>query len=79
MKESRTLRIEPVPASVLVCVAWNGGGELPQALKGSFTSAAIAQMAINAYLSKVEREPIVAEVVEEPRRGPGRPRKAESL
>lgn len=34
MSEQRSLRIEQVPASTLVRIAWNGGGELPEELKG---------------------------------------------
>lgn len=76
---NKTLRIEPVPASTMVRIAWNGGGQLPPELEGSWTNTKMAQQAITAWATKNERGEMKAEVVEReqdlPRR-PGRPPKA---
>lgn len=54
---SKALRIEPVPASTLVRIAWTGGGEVPDELKGAYTSRANAQLAIAAWkASNPDRE-----------------------
>jgi hypothetical protein len=53
----RSLRIEKVPASTLVRIAWNGGGEVPQSLQGSFTSHAAARQAIEVWkINEAKRE-----------------------
>lgn len=52
----RQLRIEKVPASTLVRVAWEGGGELPKVLKSEYTSPTAAQNAINAWMASENRE-----------------------
>lgn len=46
---SKSLRIEPVPASTLVRIAWTGGGEVPDELKGAYTSRTHADLAIKAW------------------------------
>lgn len=76
----RSLRIENAPGTALLQVAWNGGGELPAALAGLFTSAPEAQRVIDAWAAE-NREVVVidntretAEETEQ-KRGPGRPRK----
>lgn len=54
---TRSLRIERVPATALVCVKWNGGGEVPPELSGSWTSHNAAKLAIAAWLARnPERE-----------------------
>ena len=55
MSEQRSLRIEQVPASTLVRIAWNGGGELPEELKGHFTTPAEAKKAILNWEAKAKR------------------------
>lgn len=55
MSERRTLRVESVPASTLVKLAWNGGGELPEALKGFYTSHKEATKAIDAWVAQNDR------------------------
>lgn len=48
---AKQLRVEKVEASTLVRIAWTGGGEVPDALKGSYTSRAEAELAISRWLS----------------------------
>jgi hypothetical protein len=64
--DKRTLRIEPVPATALVRVAWNGGGELPQALKGYYTSVKDAQRAIDVWSTNQSRPEVIV-VPKDPR------------
>lgn len=76
----RSLRIENAPGTALLQIAWNGGGELPAALQGMFTSTAEAQRIIDAWSAgrrEVEVEDRTKETSEETaeKRGPGRPRK----
>lgn len=47
----RNLKVVPVPSSTLVRVVWEGGGEVPDALKGQYTSSYAANMAILAWYS----------------------------
>lgn len=73
---SKTLRIEPVPNSTMVRFAWNGGGELPEALSGSYTNRKVAEQAMREWLAtqkdrEVELDPPKQD--DQPRRGPGRP------
>lgn len=56
MTNARSLRIEKVPATTLVRIAWNGGGEVPDELKGHYTSPLAAKQAIAVWTSKAERE-----------------------
>lgn len=78
---TRTLRIEPVPASTLCRIVWNGGGEVPAVLSGHFTSPAAAKMHIDSWLaSQPDRDIGETVVVQresqgEQKRGPGRPPK----
>lgn len=54
---AKALRIESVPASTLVRIAWTGGGEVPDELKGSYTSRTNAKLAIAAWqASNPDRE-----------------------
>lgn len=46
---TRSLRIERVPATTLVCIKWNGGGEVPALLSGNYTSHAAAKQAIVSW------------------------------
>lgn len=48
---AKQLRIEKIEASTLVRVAWTGGGEVPDALKGGFTSRTEAEAAIARWLA----------------------------
>lgn len=61
MTEKRSLRIEKVPASTLVCIKWNGGGEVPAALSGHYTSYLQAKLAIDAWLADNDKEVVVVE------------------
>lgn len=56
MTDKRTLRIEKVPASTLLRIVWNGGGEVPAALSGSYTSHLSAETAIKAWMAANDRE-----------------------
>ena len=56
----KNFRIEPAPASALVQIAWEGGGELPDDLKGSFMTPADAKRAIEVWKAKnPDRDPEV--------------------
>lgn len=75
---SKKLRIEAVPNSTLVRIAYEGGGEVPDGLKGHFTTETIARQFIAAWqAANPEREVELADKQEEPRRGPGRPPKVQ--
>lgn len=52
MTNSKSLRIEKVPASTLLCIKWNGGGEVPAVLSGTYTSYYAANQAIKAWLAE---------------------------
>jgi hypothetical protein len=52
---TRTLRIEKVPATTLYCIRWNGGGEVPAMLAGSYTNQAAAKQAIEVWKSQSGR------------------------
>lgn len=58
---TRSLRIEKVPATTLVCVKWNGGGEVPAPLSGTYTSHAAARQAIDIWKSMNSREEVEEE------------------
>lgn len=51
----RELIIVATPASTLLHVEWDGGGEVPDMLKGQFTSPMEAQNAIARYLDSKDR------------------------
>lgn len=63
MTEKRSLKIEKVPATTLVCIKWNGGGEVPAMLTGNYTSPAAAKQAIRVWESLNEREVEVEEPI----------------
>ncbi len=63
MSEKRTLRIEKVPATSLLCIRWNGGGEVPAMLSGNYTSHAAAKQAIKVWQSLAERDVVVDEPI----------------
>lgn len=69
---SKALVVVPVPASALVEIKYEGGGEVPDQLKGYFTSVMTAQARIREWLA---RNPHRDPDVEQPPRGPGRPRR----
>lgn len=46
---TKSLRIEPVPESSLVRIAWEGGGSVPTELEGMWTNATVAQERITAW------------------------------
>lgn len=71
--EKRTLRIEPVPATALVRIAWNGGGEVPAAISGYYTSTKDAQRAIDIWSTNQGRPEVV--VVEKDSRDDKDPKK----
>lgn len=57
----RSLRIEKVPATTLVRIAWNGGGEVPNALSGTYTSHASAKLAIAVWKAAAGRDEVEEE------------------
>jgi hypothetical protein len=74
MTEKRSLRVEKVPASTMLKIAWNGGGEVPPGLQGHFTSHFEAKAAIANWLAangkEVEvTEPKLDEQAEKTKRG----------
>lgn len=58
---TRSLRIEKVPATTLVRVVWNGGGEVPGVLSGTYTSHAAAKLAIDVWKAASGREEVEEE------------------
>lgn len=58
---TRSLRIEKVPATTLVCIKWNGGGEVPAVLSGTYTSHAAAKLAIDVWKAQNGREEVEEE------------------
>lgn len=71
---SKNLVIEKVPQSTLCRIKWEGGGELPEQLKGEFTNSAVAKVFIASWLSQnPDREVEVLVPDQEQKRGPGRP------
>lgn len=52
----KNIRIEQVPSSALVRCAYEGGGELPAELQGTFTSPRDAKLAIDVYMAKQNRD-----------------------
>jgi hypothetical protein len=56
--DKKTLRLESVPQTACVRFAWNGGGELPPALTGIYTSPATAKQALVAHNAGL-KEPVV--------------------
>ncbi len=75
MPTSRSLRIEKVPATTLLRIVWNGGGEVPAPLTGTYTSHTMARQAIEVWKSVngreevVEESPSTDEAVNKPKRG----------
>lgn len=61
MTDKRSLRIEKVPASTLVCIKWNGGGEVPKQLSGNYTSHLLAKRAIEVWKQENGREDVEEE------------------
>lgn len=53
---SKRFVIEPVLATSLVRVRFEGGGEVPASLSGSYTTPAAAQQAIDVYLADKGRQ-----------------------
>lgn len=51
----KAFRIEPVPQSAMVRIVWEGGGEVPAELSGSYTSPLAAKQHISAW-SAANRE-----------------------
>lgn len=52
----RQILIQPVPATTLYKLAYEGGGEIPDELKGHFTSQAEANRALKVFRSKAKSE-----------------------
>ena len=48
---SKQLRIEKIDASTLVRIAYTGGGEVPDSLKGAYTNRVEAELAIKRWLA----------------------------
>lgn len=48
---SKQLRIEKIEATTLVRIAFTGGGEVPDSLKGAYTNRTEAEVAIKRWLS----------------------------
>ena len=76
---TRSLRIEKVPSTTLVCIKWNGGGEVPATLSGTYTSVALAQKAIDIWKAtndrdvEIESPPVDEEAARMEARKRGRP------
>lgn len=48
---SKSLVIEPIPGTTMVQIKFEGGGELPEALKGAWTNRSLAHKAIDVWRS----------------------------
>ena len=55
---SKELKVRPVKQlGTMLEIYYEGGGEVPAALSGMYTSSSVAQQAINAYLSQRKEKP----------------------
>lgn len=81
MINRRSLLIVPVPNSAMLAIRWDGGGEVPGALSGQYTSRKAAIDAISVWLSSQEdRDVDIDKPREEPLpRRAGRPRNPQPL
>lgn len=61
----KALRIEPIPQSAMVRIVWEGGGEVPASLSGSYTSPLVAKQAIATWEAVHRDEPVVVVVKRE--------------
>lgn len=61
----KSLKIEPYPNSGLVKVAYEGGGEVPDQLKGAFTSPAAAKAAIEVWKANENKAEVEVKVTRE--------------
>ena len=68
---SKQLRIEKVEASTLVKIAYTGGGEVPDALKGSYTSRTEAELAIKRWQTANPGKEVVVQPPEREDTGKG--------
>lgn len=57
----RSLRIEKVPSTTLYCIKWNGGGEIPKELSGTYTSMHLAREAMDIWKKQNDRVEVVEE------------------
>lgn len=72
---NKILRIEPIEATTMVRIAYTGGGEVPDALKGAFTNATIAKQFIDSWLAaNPERAQEQVEVVKRDERPANKPK-----
>lgn len=75
---SKSFRIEPVEATTMVRIAYVGGGEVPDALKGLFTNITIAKQHLASWqAANPEREVKEVEVVQ--RGDDSRPKKPANM
>jgi hypothetical protein len=62
----KNFRIDPVPSSSLVSIAFEGGGEVPDVLKGHYTTPAAAKIAIEVWkAAHPERDEVEVTVARE--------------
>ena len=68
---SNQLRIEKIEASTLVKIAYTGGGEVPDALKGAYTNRTEAELAISRWLAANPDKEVVVQPPEREDTGKG--------
>lgn len=68
-KIRRTIRIERTPVGAGFRFAWNGGGEVPDRLKGDFTSEKIAKEHFTAWNAEQD-EPVELSTIHNPEPSP---------
>lgn len=60
MANRKALRIEKAPGTACVRFAWNGGGEVPHALQGLYTTHLAAKSAFQAWNAEQEEAVVLA-------------------
>lgn len=55
MADTKALQVMPNKAGPHYVVGWKGGGEVPLALSGVYTTEGEAQVAIHTYVSSKEK------------------------
>lgn len=68
---SKQLRIEKIEATTLVKIAYTGGGEVPDALKGAYTNRTEAELAIKRWLNANPDKEVVVQPPEREDTGRG--------
>lgn len=76
MINRRALIIEPIPQSANLRIVWDGGGQVPNALSGQYTTHAAAKQAIIIWLAEQPDREVEILTPEEAEEQPILPRRA---